>query len=103
MVEEIEEETARHHAEAGTEPMGLKKLRRQRVEDAPKRLKRSPAPLAHCASKRMRWLYWEAYGWFYAAFREAAAKLKAGQLEVEFPEGSFPPALPYVGAVLEPG
>ena len=103
MVQEIEDETARHHAETGTEPMGLKKLRRQRVEDHPDRLKRSPAPLVHCASKRMRWFYWEAYGWFYAAFREAAEKLKAGQLEVAFPEGSFPPALPYIGPILEPG
>ena len=103
MVHDIEQETAAAHAQAGTVPLGLHKLRRQRVEEHPERLQRSPAPLAHCASKRMRWLYWEAYGWFYAAYRDAADKLKAGHLEVAFPEGSFLPPRPFVGLVWQPG
>ena len=38
----------------------------------------------------------EAYGIFFAVFRLAAEKLKAGEREVAFPPGSFPPALPFV-------
>jgi hypothetical protein len=41
---------------------------------------------------------WEAYGWFVAAFREAAEKLKAGDRNAAFPPGSFPPAMPFVPA-----
>ena len=33
---------------------------------------------------------------FLAAFREAAEKLKAGDLKASFPLGSFPPGLPFV-------
>jgi len=39
----------------------------------------------------------EAFGFFVAAYRFAADLLKEGVLEEPFPEGSFPPALPYVG------
>jgi hypothetical protein len=38
-----------------------------------------------------------AYCEFFAAFREAAERLRAGILPVVFPAGSFPPALPFVG------
>jgi hypothetical protein len=103
LVEAIESEAAKGHAEAGTEAMGVKGLRKQRVTDHPPRLKRSPAPLAHCASKKIRRLYWQAYGWFYAAYREAADRLNAGELAVAFPEGAFPPPQPFTGRVLEPG
>jgi hypothetical protein len=38
-----------------------------------------------------------AYAEFLAAFRRAAERLKKGQLNVRFPQGSFPPPLPFVG------
>jgi hypothetical protein len=41
----------------------------------------------------------EAYSRFVAAFRDAAARLRAGDRLVSFPEGSFPPALPFVRPV----
>ena len=42
----------------------------------------------------------EAYGWFLAAHQQAAEKLRSGNLSVAFPEGSFPPSLPFVGETL---
>jgi hypothetical protein len=39
---------------------------------------------------------WEAYREVIAAFREASARLREGDLEAEFPEGTFPPGLPFV-------
>lgn len=38
----------------------------------------------------------EAYGWFYAAYRDAAEELRKGDRASSFPERSFPPALPFV-------
>jgi hypothetical protein len=40
---------------------------------------------------------WEAYRLFVDAFRRAAEKLRAGDRNAEFPLGSFPPGLPFVG------
>jgi len=54
--------------------------------------------LFHAASKSARQELYAAYGWFVAAFREAAEKLRAGDRTVSFPAGSFPPALPFVAA-----
>ena len=62
----------------------------------PSKLKREPAPYFHCATRKMRKILYEAYLWFVAAYRQAAEKLKAGQLEVPFPEGCFPPPRPFV-------
>ena len=39
-----------------------------------------------------------AYRLFVEAYREAAARLLAGDLAVEFPPGCFPPAPPFVPA-----
>ena len=39
---------------------------------------------------------------FLAAYRDAAEQLQKGDLSVHFPEGSFPPALPFVRAELAP-
>ena len=58
----------------------------------------SPAPMVHAATKRVRKELRAAYGWFLAAFREAADKLKKGDRDAPFPHGSFPPHLPFVPA-----
>jgi hypothetical protein len=50
----------------------------------------------HAFSKLVRKTMYDAYAWFVACFREAAAKLRAGDRLVKFPEGSFPPGLPFV-------
>ena len=94
-MEDLESETKQRHAQAGTQPLGLRRILRQRPLDRPKKLKKSPAPFAHCATKQVRRIFWEAYSLFYAAYREAVEKLKVGDLSAAFPEGSFLPALPF--------
>jgi hypothetical protein len=42
------------------------------------------------------------YALFVATFREAAEPLKAGDRSARFPEGSLPPGLPFVKAILVP-
>ena len=102
IVLDIEHETAQHYVNAETEPLGVRRILRQRQLDRPKRLKKSPAPFCHAASKKVRRAFWEAYSLFCAAYREAAERLKAGDLSAIFPEGSFPPPQPF-RAAFDPG
>ena len=51
-------------------------------------------------SRRVRQDLYRMDGPFVAAFREAAEQLKAGHQSARFPEGSFPPGLPFVKAGL---
>lgn len=66
-------------------------------EDRPKKLKKSPAPLIHAASRTVRRQFLDAYRHFAIAFRQASAKLQTGDLSVVFPEGCFLPSLPRAG------
>jgi hypothetical protein len=98
LVREIEESAAAARRETGREPLGEEGVRAQDPETRPRKIKKSPAPFVHAATKSARKAMWEAYGWFVAAFRAAADKLKAGDRSAAFPAGSFPPGLPFVGA-----
>ena len=96
MVQEIEEEAAARRSRTGSQPLGVSAVRGQHPHDRPARSKRSPAPLVHAASARVRREIWTGYSWFAAAFRAATEKLRAGDRAAPFPAGSFPPALPFV-------
>jgi hypothetical protein len=96
MVQEIEEEAAARRSRTGSQPLGVSAVRGQHPHDRPARSKRSPAPLVHAASARVRREIWTGYSWFVAAFRAATEKLRAGDRAAPFPAGSFPPALPFV-------
>ena len=50
----------------------------------------------HAASKKIRRELYEGYKHFFAAFQDAAARLRAEEADVLFPPGSFPPAAPWV-------
>jgi len=103
LVEGIEQETRARHQRAGTMPLGKAKMLAANPHDRPRRVKRSPAPAFHAASKKARVLLRDAYRLFVAAYREAADKLRRGAWPVSFPSGCFPPALPFVRASLVPG
>lgn len=102
LVQDIENETAQRRAETGKSPLGVRSVLRQRPTDRPSHSKRSPAPFAHCASKRARTLLREAYGWFLAAYLDAKEKLRETGIAT-FPEGAFPPPAPFVDPLFEPG
>ena len=97
LIHEIEEEATVRRSRTGSEPLGAAAILRQRPHGRPRDSKRSPAPLFHTVSARVRRELWDAYRLFVAAFREAAEKLRAGDRNAVFPLGSFPPALPFVG------
>ncbi len=79
----------------GIEPM---KLPDPDPTQRPVKIKRSPAPIFHCASRKARRLLYEAYCWFVTAYRDACEQLKAGNLQAAFPAGSFPPPRPFVAS-----
>jgi REP element-mobilizing transposase RayT len=97
LVREIESDAAAERKLTGREPLGREAILRQHPQTRPQKLKNSPAPLFHAASKDARQGLRAAYGLFVGAFREAAERLKAGDRLARFPNGCFPPALPFVG------
>jgi REP element-mobilizing transposase RayT len=102
LVRGIEQETDRRIRETGREPLGRERLERQPPHQFPDRLKKTPAPLVHAASKPVRDAFRTAYRLFVHAFRKASEKLRSGRplpslLEL-FPVGSFPPPGPFIAA-----
>ena len=96
LVETIAAEARARRQGNGIKPLGPAAILAQDPLARPRKSKRSSAPRVHAASKLVRKAMYEAYAWFVACFREAAAKLRAGDRLVRFPEGSFPPGLPFV-------
>ena len=96
MVDDIDAEHARRVVLNGGAPLGVAAIRKQHPHDRPEHTKKSPAPAVHAASKAVRKQMKDAYRLFVAAYREASARLRAGELTVEFPPGCFPPAGPFV-------
>jgi hypothetical protein len=97
LVEDIELEAAARRKATGARPLGPAAVLAQDPHRQPNKTRSSPAPAFHAASKAVRRELWNAYALFVAAYRDAAAKFKTGIRDVVFPQGSFPPSLPFVG------
>ncbi len=96
LVEQIVAEAKAERERLGIEPLGREAVLRQNPLTRPNRVKRSPAPLFHAFRRRVRRQLYETYAAFVAAFRDASAKLRSGDLNAVFPVGSFPPGAPFV-------
>ncbi len=96
LINTIIEQAAARRAAKGIEPLGAAAILRQHPFTQPAKTKRSPAPLVHAASKRVRTEIKIAYAWFARALLEAAEFLRAGDRLARFPRGSLPPGLPFV-------
>ncbi|HSM12502.1 MAG TPA: transposase [Thermoanaerobaculia bacterium] len=98
MLEAIESDAARSAAETGRPVAGRAFVERQDPHLEPNRIKKGPAPLIHAVSRQVRRDFREAYSLFLAAYRRASDRFRQGCLDVSFPDGSFPPALPFRAA-----
>lgn len=98
LVQEIDADAAAERKRTGRQPLGVKTILRQHPHTCPNQTKKSPAPRFHAASKAAREAFRKAYGLFLAAFHEAAERLKGGDRTARFPNGCFPPGLPFVRA-----
>jgi REP element-mobilizing transposase RayT len=98
LVKETDADAAAQRKRTGQDPLGAAAILRAHPHTWPNKTKKSPAPRFHAASKAAREAFRKAYGLFLAAFREAAERLKAGDRTARFPNGCFPPGLPFVRA-----
>jgi hypothetical protein len=96
LVEKITAEAGVRRKETGIQPLGPAAILAQHPFGQPLKTKRSFAPRVHAFRRDIRKAMYRVYAGFVADFREAAEKLRGGDRMARFPEGSFPPGLPYV-------
>jgi REP-associated tyrosine transposase len=100
LVEKTIVEARVRRKEAGIQPLGPAAILAQAPFSQPLKTKRSFAPRAHAFSREIRKAMYRVYAGFVADFREAAEKLRGGDRMARFPDGSFPPGLPFVRGCL---
>ena len=88
-------EAAEKRQEKGTMALGAHRVQQQHPHQQPNRSKKSPAPRFHAFSIEIKKVLRAAYAEFAAAFQVASEKLRGGDRGAVFPEGCFPPALPF--------
>jgi REP element-mobilizing transposase RayT len=76
---------------SGRGVLGRRKVLRQRPQQRPQEIKRTPRPLCHASTPEGRQSYRELYRGFVAAFREASRKWRAGHLTAVFPAFAIRP------------
>jgi REP element-mobilizing transposase RayT len=96
LVRAIEDEVTARTESTGVRPLGAERVCRQDPHQKPNRIRRTRVPLVHAASRESRALWSTRYRAFAEAFWNSARRLRAGITDVTFPEGCFPPALPFV-------
>lgn len=96
LIELIVAEAREERRITGSEVLGAEAVRQREPKRPPKRLKSRVPPLVHAASRAVRRQLLEAYSAFLSAFREASARLRAGDRQARLPPGCFPPPLSFV-------
>jgi REP element-mobilizing transposase RayT len=92
LVHEIEEQLG----QAPDAPaLGVRGVLGEHPHSHPKVLKRSPAPIVHASTQARRHSFVASYVAFQDGFYSAGHRLRAGEVWVEFPEGAFPPPMPF--------
>ena len=101
LVEEINRDAAVQRAESGKTSLGPERVRAVDPRQRPESVERSPKPRVHAVAPKVLNSFLEALKEVFRAFYEASAELRAGNRNAVFPEGTFPPRLPFVpfGAV----
>ncbi len=95
LMEEVVAEGVAARKEKGMMALGAKAVAKQHPHSQPKNSKKSPAPRFHTFAVAIRKALSEAYSLFTAAYRIASARLRDGDRSALFPDGCFPPALPF--------
>jgi REP element-mobilizing transposase RayT len=92
----IVDEAAAHRRSTGSSVLGADAVRRCDPHYRPPHPDRSPQPMFHTATVDAYRTLYKAFSQIFAAYRIASERLRAGHLDAEFPEGTFPCALPFV-------
>jgi hypothetical protein len=86
-------------AATGKEPLGVERILSAHPHSRPRKSKRSPAPLCHASSRKLRTQYRDEHTAFVDAYRQASEQFRSGNLCVEFPGCCFRPSLPPLFAI----
>lgn len=97
-VHEIERKTAQMHKDNGTKPLGARAILRRNPHDKPKDFQASPAPPYYASDPEAYREMARARKAKEAQYSEASLRLRRGETDVRFPDGCFPPRLPFVKA-----
>ena len=93
-IEARERELAQERRRSGRKTLTRKQVLAQRWQAAPPRPQRSPRPLCHASDAGLRKRYREGFHEFVSLFREASARLRAGEPNARFPAWCYPPGGP---------
>ena len=96
LITEIEDEGAQERQRERKVSLGVKKIMRVRPHKRPRKVEKSPKPRFHAIADWARQRMLEAYTAVVVAYLIASERFKAGDLLTDFPEGTFPPRLPFV-------
>lgn len=96
MVDAIDQEAASQRKATGKTSLGVSKVLAQDPYHRPAQVSKSPKPRFHVDSASVLETMLHLWSEVVRAFHKAAEALRAGDRDVEFPEGTFPPALPFV-------
>ena len=97
IVADIDETAARERRESGKKSLGVRKILNAKPTGRSQKDKtKTPKPRFHAIKEEVIERLLEAYKEVIQAYRLASARLREGDLAAEFPEGTFPPALPFV-------
>ena len=99
LVNGIETETRSNNRKAGLLPPGPGVILATDPHSHPDEPKRSPAPPCHTSMKSLHREFMAAHYAFTDAYVEASALFRSGKRNTTFPDGCFPPPLPYFGFV----
>jgi len=103
MIRGIEKDAEAERERRAVEVVGVEAICQRNPQTRPNKLETSPAPRVHAASKKERLAWREAFAWFVMEYREASERLRNGDRAAPFPEGCFPPRLPFVGTATAGG
>ena len=96
LVAKIDEKATRERRSTGRRSLGMKRVLAMKPTHRPAMVKKSPRPRYHAATAQEFKRWREALSQVLKEFFAASILLRRGDREVQFPEGTFPPALPFV-------
>ena len=96
LVEDVVLVAAKERQRTGRTVLGAEAVCRYHPHHRPEDVDRSPRPRFHTSSIEAYRTLYRAFSEIFRAYRDASERLRAGYLDAEFPEGTFPCALPFV-------
>ncbi len=96
LVEDINREAALVREDLGASSVGIERILGASPISRPRCVEKSPKPRFHARNPATYRRMLEVWREVTCSFREASEKLRSGVRQVVFPEGTFPPGLPFV-------